>query len=159
MQNNNQATQYTVAALKSQYKTFKKAKLELNIKAQSWQALVDKLNAPNYQQLKEQLLKLQQENQALRQENDALKNSISKTEDFDEVGFWLLDKNFNRSNFSDFGISEEETKIESKSKNFYKKLAQKYHPDQGGTEMQMTNLNRLYEQMMALVIMNNGLGR
>ena len=159
MSNNDQVTQYTAGALKIQYKTFKQAKLALNIKAQSWQALVDKLNAPSYEQIKEQLLKLKQENQFLQKENEILKDSISKTKDFDEVGFWLLDKNFNRSNFSDFEISEEQTKIESKANLFYKKLAQKYHPDKGGTEMQMSNLNRLYEQMMALVAMNNGLGR
>ena len=150
--------QYTLEKIKERFKTLKDAKIAFNIKARSWLALVDKLNAPSYEQLKQQLAHVLKENEQLRQENEILKKSISKTNEFDEVGFWLLDNNFDRSRFSDFGITEEATKIEFIAKAFYKKLAQKYHPDKGGTEMQMSNLNRLYDQMMALVEMNEGLG-
>lgn len=149
---------YTVTEFKSQYKTLKQAKAAFNIKARSWSALVEKLNAPSYEQLKEQVAKLLRETEVLRRENESFKQSISKTKNFDEIGFWLLDNNFERSKFSDFGVPEEATKIKSSAKEFYKKLAQKYHPDKGGTEMQMSNLNHLYNQMMALVEMNGGLG-
>lgn len=156
--NHDSNIKYTVEKLKQKFKTFKEAKIAYKLKARSWLALVDKLNAPSYEQLKEQVFQFKKENDQLRQENETLKASISKTIDFDEVGFWLLDGNFERSKFSDFGVPEEATKIESVAKDFYKKLARKYHPDQGGTGMQMSNVNRLYDQMMVLVEMNEGLG-
>jgi hypothetical protein len=149
---------YSVEEIKSEYKTFKNAKKVFNIKAQSWISLVNKLNSPTYERLKETVDNLLKENEYLRKENEKLNLSISKTKDFDEIGFWLLDNNFDRSRFSDFNIPEKAFKIESVAKVFYKDLAQKYHPDKGGTEMQMTNLNRLFEQIMTLVEMNNGLG-
>ena len=151
--------QYNTKKLQSQYGSFKRAKEALNIKARSWSKLVEKLNYPSYGQLKEHFTCLQEEIRLLRQENQSLKQSISKTREFDEIGFWLLDNNFERSKFSDFNISEEATKVESAAKNFYKKIAKRYHPDRGGTEMQMSNVNHLYDQMMALVEMNNGLGK
>lgn len=152
-------TEYTVQNLKSQYKTFKEAKAAFNLKARSWVTLVEKLNAPSYEQLKELVDNLRKENRELRENITKLEQSVSKTEEFDEIGFWLLDANFDRSKFSDFGVPEEATKIESSANNFYKTLAKKYHPDRGGTEMQMSNLNRLYDQMMALVEMNDGIGK
>jgi hypothetical protein len=152
-------TEYTVDAIRKKYKTFREAKAAFNVKARSWLALVEKLNAPTYEELKAQLNKLQKDIDFLRNENETLKKSISKTEDFDEIGFWLLDNNFDRSRFADFDVPPEALRIESAAKAFYKKLAQKYHPDKGGTEMQMSNLNRLYEQMMALVDMNDGVGK
>lgn len=151
------AAKYTVEKLKSQYKSLKDAKAALNIKARGWTALVEKLNAPNYEQLKEQVAQLIQENEDLRKENEILRQSVSRTENFDEVGFWLADNNFDRSRFPDFNVPPEATKIESAAKAFYKTLAQKYHPDKGGTEMQMSNLGRLFDQLMALVEMNGGL--
>jgi hypothetical protein len=152
-------TEYSVKQLKSEYKTFKEAKVAFDVKAKSWSALVEKLNAPSYEQLKAKVEKLLQEKKALQTDNEALKQSVSKTKEFDEIGFWLLDNNFDRSRFSDFDIPHEAIKFESAAKAFYKKLAQKYHPDKGGTEMQMSNVGRLYEQMMALVEMNNGIGK
>lgn len=152
-------TEYSIEELKSRYKTFNEAKAAFNLKARSWAALVDKLNLPNYEQLKEQVKHLLITIESLRRENEALKQSISKTKEFDEIGFWLLDNNFERSRFSDFDIPEDAIKAESIAKSFYKKLAQKYHPDQGGTEMQMSNLGRLHDQLMALVEMNGGLGK
>jgi hypothetical protein len=151
--------QDSVKTLKSQYKSFKEAKEALNLKARSWSALVQKLTAPNYEQIKEQLVHLQEKIDNLCKENQSLKQSMSKNDGFDKIGFWLLDNNFDRSRFSDFDIPEEATRIESVAKVFYKKISQKYHPDKDGTEMQMSNVNRLYEQMMTLVEMNNGLGK
>ncbi|MEA5467503.1 hypothetical protein [Spirulina sp. 06S082] len=155
----NPQNQYTIKQLKQRFKTFKDAKIAFNLKARGWSALVDKLNSPNHEQLKNQIAKLRKENEKLQQKNEELKKSISKTHEFDEVGFWLLDRNFDRSKFSDFEVPEEATKLESVAKNFYKQLAQRYHPDKGGTEMQMSNVNRLYDQMMVLVEMNEGLGK
>jgi hypothetical protein len=155
----NSTQQYTIEKLKSQYKLLKDAKLAFSVKARSWVALVEKLNAPSYDQLQEQVTYLKQENESLRKENASLRQSISKTKDFDEVGFWLLDNNFDRSRFPDFNVPPEATKIESAAKAFYKTLAQKYHPDKGGTEMQMSNLGRLFDQLMVLVEMNEGLGK
>lgn len=156
MQSNTE-TEYTVQDIKNRYKTFKEAKAAFKIKARSWVALVEKLNAPSYDQLKEQVNFLLQENEKLRHENISLKNSISKTQEFDEMGFWLLDNNFDRARFSDFNVPEEAIKIESAAKAFYKKMSQKYHPDKGGTDMQMSNLRKLYDQLMVLVEMNDGL--
>lgn len=152
-------SQYNVKKLQTQYESFRKAKEAFNLKARSWSALVEKLNSPSYEQLKEHLNHLRKEIDNLRKENQSLKQSISIAKDFDEVGFWLLDNNFERSRFSDFNIPEEATKIESVAKVFYKKIAQKYHPDKGGTEMQMSNVSRLYEQIMTLVEMNSGVGK
>lgn len=151
--------QYDIKKLQTQYESFRKAKEAFNVKARGWSALVEKLNSPSYEQLKEHVYNLQKETDSLRKENQYLQQSISITNNFDEVGFWLLDNNFERSRFSDFNISEEATKIESVAKKIYKNLSQKYHPDKGGTEMQMSNVIRLYDQMMTLVEMNNGLGK
>lgn len=156
---NSFTSKYTVERLKSQYKSLKEAKAAFNLKARGWTALVGKLNAPSYEQLKEQVAQLTQENEHFRRENKILRQSVSKTENFDEVGFWLTDNNFDRSRFPDFNVPPEATKIESAAKAFYKMLAQKYHPDQGGTEMQMSNLGRLFDQLMVLVEMNDGLGK
>jgi hypothetical protein len=154
----NKQDSYTVQSLKIQYKTFKEAKQCLRIKANSWISLVDKLNSPSYDQLKEQVTYLSQELENLKKENIQLKQAVAKNDGFDEVGFWLLDNNFDRSKFSDFGVPQDAKEMESAAKEFYKKLAKIYHPDKGGTEMQMANLNRLLEQMMVLVDMNGGLG-
>ena len=136
-----------------------KAKEAFNLKARGWAALVDKLNAPSYEQLIEQLSHLRKQNAKLKEQNESLLSSISRTKDFDEVGFWLLDSNFERSRFPDFNTPSEATKLESAAKDFHRKLSQKYHPDKGGTEMQMSNLNLLLDQLLTLVEMNDGLGK
>ena len=153
------ATKYTVEELKRQHKTFPDAKKAYGIKAKGWVALVDKLNRPTYEQLQKQVKDLLAQNNKLSKENASLKQSVSKTKDFDELGFWLLDSNFDRSKFSDFSVPVEAVERESAAKAFYKDLAQTYHPDKGGTEMQMANVSRLYDQLMALVEMNEGLGQ
>ncbi|WP_404785270.1 hypothetical protein [Altericista sp. CCNU0014] len=150
---------YNIDEIKSKYKTLKIAKEDLKIKANSWKTLIEKLNLPTYEQIKDQLTEIKKENEILRRENDSLKKSVSKNTEFDEVGFWLIDGNFERSKFTDFNVPEQATRIESFAKSFYKSLAQKYHPDQGGTDMQMSNLKHLYDQMMTLVEMNDGLGK
>lgn len=150
---------YTVEELKHQHKTLRDAKKAYGIKARSWVALADKLNLPTYEQLNKQVKDLLYQNEKLSNENQSLKKSVSKTKDFDEIGFWLLDNNFDRSRFSDFNAPVEAIERESVAKEFYKALAQKYHPDKGGTEMQMANVSRLYDQLMALVEMNEGLGQ
>lgn len=148
-----------VAELKKQYKSFKEAKVTLGVKARSWEELAKKLDQPTYEQLTIQVQALLKTNQELIEDIATLKNSIAKTKEFDEVGFWLLDNNFDRSRFPDFSLSEEATKKESAAKAFHKQLAKKYHPDNGGTPMQMANLNKLFEQVMALVELNGGLGK
>jgi curved DNA-binding protein CbpA len=49
--------------------------------------------------------------------------------------------------------------VTSIARKFYKELARRYHPDKGGTNEQMANLKLLEDQMMALVEMNEGLGK
>ena len=149
----------SAADLKKQYKTFKSAKSALGLKARSWEELAKKLAQPTYEQLAAQVLALLKANLELAQEISILKNSVAKTKEFDEVGFWLLDNNFERSRFPDFNLPEDATKLESAAKTFYKELAWKYHPDNGGTPMQMANLNKLYEQVMTLVELNDGVGK
>jgi hypothetical protein len=151
--------EYSIDEIKSKYKTLKAAKADLKIKANSWKSLVEKLNLPTYKQLQDQLIEFKKHNEILRKENESLKKSVSKTTKFDEIGFWLIDGNFERSKFTDFAVPEQATRIESLAKAFYKSLVQRYHPDQGGTDMQMSNLKRLYDQMMTLVEMNDGLGK
>jgi curved DNA-binding protein CbpA len=48
--------------------------------------------------------------------------------------------------------------MESKANAAYKRLAQKYHPDSGGLDEQMQNLNKLKKQMLSLVKLNGGMG-
>ncbi len=142
---------YTTADLKKQFKKFAAAKKHFGVKAQSWEKLCKKLNEKANQE---------SEVEQLRSRIQFLEAEIAKkNSEFDEIGFWLLDNNFDRSRFSDFNLPENATKLESVAKGYYKKLAGKYHPDKGGTAMQMANLNKLLEQMMALVELNNGLGK
>jgi hypothetical protein len=149
---------YTATSLQKQYKNFKEAKSHFGITARGWEALAKKLNEPTSEELKTQIKELSKVVEEQRKEIEALKKSVVPSTGFDEVGFWLLDRNFDRSKFQDFGVAEEATECESSAKAVYKRLAQKYHPDNGGTDEQMANVNRLQEQMMALVKMNGGLG-
>lgn len=149
---------YTEKDLKKKFSSFKEAKTHFGISARGWQTLVDKLNEPSLKDLKLQVQKLTAEIEALKSENEQLKTAAVKGDGFDEVGFWLLDRNFERSKFEDFEIDEEATEIESKAKAEYRRLAQKYHPDNGGTDEQMANVKRLHEQMLAIVEINGGVG-
>ena len=146
---------YTVEQLKKQFQSFKDAKVHFNLKAVSWTALVEKLNKPTYEQLQERVKNLEKLNFDLEQK---LKKSEA-TSEFDEVGFWLLSRNFERSRFSDFETPEAATRIESVAKNFYKKLADKYHPDKGGTNEQMASLTLLYDQLIGMVEINEGMSK
>ncbi|MEB3360149.1 MAG: hypothetical protein VKK04_25715 [Synechococcales bacterium] len=149
---------YTVEGLKQQFPKLAEAKAFFGLKARGWQALADKLNQPSLEDLKSQLEQLREQVAVLQAENEQLRASLAKGNGFDEAGFWLLDGNFERSKFEDFGIGENATEMESKAKAEYRRLAQKYHPDNGGTDEQMANVNRLYEQMISLVKINGGMG-
>jgi hypothetical protein len=146
---------YTVEQLKKQFRLLKDAKAHFNLKASSWVTLVEKLNKPTYEQLQEQIKNLEKLNFDLEQK---LKKSADNSE-FDEVGFWLLSKNFDRSRFSDFETPEAATRVESVAKGFYKELANKYHPDKGGTNEQMASITLLYDQLIGMVEINEGMGK
>jgi ribosomal protein L29 len=143
---------YTIDSLKQQHTTFTAAKAFHNLKAKSWVSLAEKLNQPDLKQLQAQIAQL-------KAENAALKAQLASTQEFDPIGFWLDDNNFDRSKFSDFKTPKEATKKESVARQFYKELARRYHPDKGGTSQQMANLKKLEGQMLALVEMNGGLGK
>ena len=144
---------YTVKSLKEQFSSFKEAKAKLGVKARSWKALAEKLNEPTPEQeiamLKEQVKRLESEVKRLR---DAAEDT------FDEVGFWLLDRNFERAKFEDFGVSEQATEMESEAKKIHKELSQRYLPDSGGSDEQMANVNKLKKQMISVVKLNGGMG-
>jgi hypothetical protein len=146
---------YTAEGLKQQFGKLSVAKAEFGLKARGWQALADKLNQPSGEDATKQLEQLRQENAALKQELAALKAQVGNS---DPVGFWLLDGNFDRSRFSDFGVPDAAFKKESVAKQFHKELSRRYHPDKGGTPEQMANLNKLLDQILALVEMNYGVG-
>jgi hypothetical protein len=145
---------YTAQSLKQQYKTLAAAKTQLNLKARGWQALADKLNQPSPEDAIAQLEQLRQENAALKQQLDALKTQVANP---DPVGFWLLDGNFDRSRFPDFGVPDMAFHKESAAKQFHKDLSKRFHPDKGGTAEQMANLNKLLDQVLALVQLNKGM--
>jgi len=89
-----QAIVHTAESLRAEYKTFAKAKAALGMKAQSWKALAEKANGPDAE-----LQRLRQENEMLRQLVAELQ---SHSGEFDPIGFWLQDGNFDRSRFPDF---------------------------------------------------------
>lgn len=144
---------YTDKNLKEQFQSFKAAKAHFRIKARSWKALAAKLNKPTPEQeiamLKEQVKRLEAEVARLREAGE---------DAFDEVGFWLLDRNFERAIFEDFGVSEQATEMESEAKKIHKELSQRYHPDSGGSDEQMANVNKLKKQMLSVVRLNGGMG-
>jgi hypothetical protein len=146
---------HTTQSLKQQYKTLAAAKAQLGLKAKGWQALADKLNQPSGKDAIAQLEQLRLENAALKQQLDALKLQVANP---DPIGFWLLDGNFDRSRFPDFGVPDTAFRQESVAKQFHKDLSKRFHPDKGGTAEQMANLNKLLDQVLALVEMNGGLG-
>ncbi|MBE9160653.1 hypothetical protein IQ265_28090 [Nodosilinea sp. LEGE 06152] len=149
---------HTVASLKEQFKSCADAKQHFGLKARGWQALADKLNAPSLDDLKAQIATLEAQVAKLEAENKQLHAHASTGTGFDEVGFWLLDRNFERAKFEDFGISEAATEMKSKAEDEYKRLAKKYHSDNGGLDEQMQNLNRLRNQMLSIVKLNGGMG-
>ena len=144
---------YTEKNLKERFSSFKEAKAELKTKARSWKALAAKLNAPKPEDeiamLKGQVEQLKAEVERLRAAGEDV---------FDEVGFWLLDRNFERAIFEDFGVSEQATEMESEAKKIHKELSQRYHPDSGGSDEQMANVNKLKKQMLSVVRLNGGMG-
>jgi hypothetical protein len=139
---------YTVQGLKREFKTIAAAKAKLGVTARGWDALVAKLNALPSSELDE----LRAENALLRKQIAQLKGLVNP------IGFWLLDGNFDRSRFPDFGVPKDAFYKESVAKTFHKELARQFHPDKGGTAEQMANLNQLLNQLLALVEMNGGLG-
>jgi hypothetical protein len=136
---------HTVKSLKAEHKTLAAAKAAYKFKAKSWQALADKLNMPTVESLQQKIKDLEAQ--------------LAAAQGFDPIGFWLSDGNFERSKFGDFGTPAEAIYKESVARQFYKELARRYHPDKGGTNEQMTNLKRLEDQMMAMVELNEGLGK
>ena len=144
---------YTDKNLKEQFQSFKDAKAHFKIKARSWKALAAKLNKPSQEDeisiLKRQIEQLKAEVERLR---------AASEDAFDEVGFWLLDRNFERAIFEDFGVSEQATEMESEAKKIHKELSQRYHPDSGGSDEQMANVNKLKKQMLSVVRLNGGMG-
>jgi hypothetical protein len=139
---------HSVQGLKQQYKTLAAAKAALGLTARGWDALVAKLNASPTSELDQ-----------LRQENAQLKAQIAQLQQVaNPTGFWLLDGNFDRSRFPDFGVPHEAFRKESVAKQFHKELSKQFHPDKGGTAEQMANLNKLLGQILGLVEMNDGLG-
>lgn len=72
----------------------------------------------------------------------------------DKKGFWLMDENFDRSRFTDFDLPDNATRDAAVAKKVYLDLSRKYHPDAGGSDEQMANVRKLYDQMSALVEMN-----
>ena len=120
---------YTIASLKSEHKTLAAAKAAHKLKANSWAALVEKLNTPTVAQLQAEIA--------------SLKQQLAAAQGFDLTGFWLLDGNFDRSKFGDFGTPKEATKKESIARKFYKELARRYHPDKGGSDEQDRKSTRL----------------
>ncbi|MEM8807814.1 MAG: hypothetical protein AAGF01_17480 [Cyanobacteria bacterium P01_G01_bin.38] len=150
-------SQYTEKTLKDQFKSFKQAKSHFGLKARSWRALADKLNSPSAADLEAQLVELNKQIAQLEAENEQLRKRFAFGKNFDEVGFWLLDRNFERAKFDDFGIGIAATEMASAAQKAYKKLAQKYHPDNGGLPEQMANVNRLKSQMLSLVKTNGGM--
>jgi hypothetical protein len=73
------------------------------------------------------------------------------------IGFWLLNRNFDRAKFEDFGISEEMLSSQEMAEQKYKQLAKQFHPDTGGSEEQMQNINALRKQMMSFVKLSGGM--
>ena len=146
-------SKHTEQSLRARFSNFKEAKAELGIKARGWKALAEKLNEPKPEQeiatLKEQVKRLEAEVVRLREAGE---------DAFDEVGFWLLDRNFERAKFKDFGVSDLATEIESEAKKVYKDLSRRYHSDYGGSDEQMANLNKLKDQMLSVVRLNGGMG-
>ncbi|MFG6094302.1 hypothetical protein SPB21_03585 [Leptothoe sp. ISB3NOV94-8A] len=142
-----------VAELKGRYSSFDEAKAQLGIKARSWDALIQKLNKPSPEQ---EIAMLKGQVEALKAEVKRLREAGENA--FDEVGFWLLDRNFDRAKFEDFGVSEKATEMESEAKKIYIELSQRYHPDNGGLDEQQANINKLRKQMLAVVKLNGGMG-
>jgi hypothetical protein len=139
---------YSAQSLKREYGTLAQAKSATGLTARGWQALADKLNQPSPDA---QIKLLQSQVKQLQQEIIQLKNLGNP------IGFWLLDGNFDRSRFTDFDVPQDAFYKASIARKFHKELSRRYHPDKGGTEEQMANLNRLLDQSLALVEMNGGM--
>jgi hypothetical protein len=138
---------FTVQGLKKDYKSIAQAKTHFGVTARGWEALAAKLNdSPTIAEL-----------QTLRQENAELRAQLAQGQ-FDPVGFWLLDGNFDRSRFTDFSVPNGAFYKESLARAFYRDLARRFHPDAGGSDEQMANLNHLLDQLLALAAMNGGRG-
>lgn len=73
----------------------------------------------------------------------------AKSKKPDKIGDLLRNKNFNNAEFEDFDIPAKAFKSTVEAKKAYRELAQKYHPDRGGSEEQMANLNVLFDQINA----------
>ncbi len=66
-----------------------------------------------------------------------------------KMGELLRNKNFDNADFEDFDIPAKAFKSTVEAKKAYRELAKKYHPDKGGSEEQMANLNVLFDQINA----------
>ena len=81
--------------------------------------------------------------------------AAAKQQQLDEMGFWLLDKNFDRSQFSDFPIPEEALLDESEAQKFFIRFFQVYWH----SVEQRENVKRLYQQILTVVSVNKAESR
>lgn len=79
----------------------------------------------------------------------------AKQSQLDEMGFWLLDKNFSRSNLSDFPIPKEALLDESEAQKFFIRFFRVYWH----SVEQRENVKRLYEQILVVVSANKAQSR
>jgi hypothetical protein len=150
---------HTAASLRKEYKTLAVAKADKGVKASSWAALADKLNAivepiasPNIKELQTQIAKLTAENLELKQQ---LSTAQSTDSDYfvspqAEIVFSII-KLDGEQRLKALGINKSHYKNSDKAKKWRNELATKVHPDKcthPHAARAMDEITALYENMV-----------
>ncbi len=67
-----------------------------------------------------------------------------------DPGLWLKNGLFEIADIKDFGVKDEDISSTESVDSFYKNLARQIHPDRGGSDEQMANLNDLRRQLKSI---------
>ncbi len=154
---------YTVQQLKTEFTSFREAKVAHNLTARSWAKLAEKLNSRGQEELKIK---------ELEKEVADLKAKLIMLEKVSDLDILLSNLVYKRGVGSNEVFESPEAMtdeppgtgkddwayFETTLKRRYHRLAKRYHPDNGGSDEHMNNLSHSYSIARTFVKDNDGLG-
>jgi hypothetical protein len=142
---------HTVKSLKAEYKTLATAKAAHGIRANSWQALADKINPPL--NLQQRVQELEAENLMLRQQLASLSKSESSYFVSSEAAIiYSVIELDGEPRLKALGINKTHYRDTKKAKEWRNNLAMQIHPDKCAHPLAgraMDEVTAIYESMVA----------
>jgi SMC interacting uncharacterized protein involved in chromosome segregation len=142
---------HTIVSLKKQYKTLAAAKTALNLKANSWAALLDKLIDP-VAELKTEIAKLKAEIESLKQPTPNTKYQSHYFKSAEAELIYLIVKLDGPDRINALQISRKHYSDPKKAKKWRNEIANRIHPDKcqhPDAQTAIAKVTELYQSMVA----------